>query len=274
MKFNYIYKKFKDIGFLLFFIKAMSVLLSKIEEKIISRKLSPHKNKDYEIEVNDINFKMSFSDYKIKGAILERIKGVREIDTTTLIKSILRSGDRVLEIGGCYGYFTMLMAWCVGDKGKVLSIEGLPRNFDILSSNISKNNFDNISCHNFFVGSEGTKIKFPKEANHPYEGINNYKNNISLDDNFDEINCININNFLYEKNFFPTHIFMDIEGFEVNAIEQLSEKFLIDYSPTLVFEDHSQFYTKEKNLAYLRDKLHKLGYETRKIYGNILCFKN
>lgn len=220
----------------------------RLADKIKKRRYSKYKN-SFKIRVDDDFFEMSFLQEKIGKAILERIEGVRETETTSIIKGILRPGNRVLEIGGCYGYFTMLMENAVAPNGKVVSIEGVASNFEILKHNIKLNGCKNIDCYNYFIGNNE----------------NEYKNQ--------SVDCINIAQFLNKIEFEPTHIFMDIEGFEVDAIEQLCENYLKTHSPTLVFEHHEVVYLPEKGLKYIREMLKKKGYVVRKVYGNIVAFK-
>ena len=67
---------------------------------------------------------------------------------------------------------------------------------------------------------------------------------------------------------------MDIEGFEVEAIEHLSEEYLCTHNPIIVFEHHEKFYNGGKGLDYLNSLLAKCDYTTRRVYGNIIAFKS
>lgn len=268
--------KLKDLGILIFIAKSIKILGIKLET--IIKKYRYSKNKKYfNIQVDDDAFKMSFLNVGIDKPIHERIDGEREPETTSIIKSILRPGNQVLELGGCYGYFTMLMANAVGPNGKVVSIEGLPNTFEILKHNINLNKFKNIEFYNYFIGKKNNKIKFNLTDKSPYEGIKKY-NNPSL--NYEKkgksihVKCINLSDFLDQIGFQPTHIFMDIEGFEIDALEQLSEKYLINNSPTFVFEHHEIFYKYGKGLDYIRQLLTENGYIVRKVCGNIIAFKS
>ena len=68
----------------------------------------------FNIEVDDISFRMSFMDYYLDPCIIQRIEGRREPETVAIIKSLVRNGSKVLELGGCYGYFTAIMSKCAG----------------------------------------------------------------------------------------------------------------------------------------------------------------
>jgi FkbM family methyltransferase len=169
------------------------------------------------------------------------------------------------------------MANAVTSSGKVVSIEGLPNNFKILKNNINLNKCKNIDLYNYFIANKSNKIIFGKTDRHPYFGIEKFKKNLSHEFTTKEtvsVDCINIPNFLDKIQFKPTHIFMDIEGFEVDAVEQLCDKYLEINSPTLVFEHHDYFYENGKGIEYMRNLLISKKYIVRKVYGNLIAFKN
>ena len=126
------FKRFRELGAGLFLAKCLKVAGLRLEDAYLKKKrYGTEKNKVFDITVDDIKFKMSFKDYEVNKAIQERIDGVREPETTSIIRSMLKPGDNVLELGGCYGYFTQIMADSVGRSGKIVSIDGLPNNFKI-----------------------------------------------------------------------------------------------------------------------------------------------
>lgn len=239
-------------------------------------KLKPSPNKVYDITVDDVTMKLDFGSLPITKPIWQRIEGVREPETTAIIRALLRPGDRVLELGSCYGYFSLLMSASVGSTGRVLGIEGLPEYFKILTRNVKRNQPNNIELINAFVGSQQTSIDFELGAYSPYKSINLYNEGKTLDNSVRKVTvpCINLHDFLVEKNYNPTHIFMDIEGFEVEAIEQLSEEYLCINNPVVVFEHHEKFYDDGKGLDYLNSLLATCGYTTRRVYGNVIALKS
>lgn len=271
------FEKLRKLGIILFIAKAIKSIGIRLETSVKQRRYSKNKNA-FNISVDDDEFQMSFLKYKIGKTIQERIEGIRETDTTSIIKSVLKPGNRVLEIGGCYGYFTMLMAKAVASEGKVVSIEGLPNNFEILKYNIQLNKFQNIDFYNYFIGNKGDVIRFKVDDTSPYNAIDEYqKGEHSVKKNdYDTVTveCINVAEFLQKIEFEPTHIFMDIEGFEIDALEQLCEQYLNVHSPMLIFEHHESMYLNGKGLGYIRELLEKNGYIARKVYGNIVAFKN
>lgn len=69
------------------------------------------------------------------------IKGEYESEEVDFVKSIIKPGDTVLDIGANIGFFTILMADLIGETGKSYSFEPLPRNFKLLNRSIEENGF-------------------------------------------------------------------------------------------------------------------------------------
>lgn len=64
--------------------------------------------------------------------------GYYEPQETALVRSILRPGMNFVDVGANWGYFTLLAASLVGERGRVLSLEPDPRLFRKLSGNITR----------------------------------------------------------------------------------------------------------------------------------------
>ena len=60
----------------------------------------------------------------------------------------------VIDIGANIGYFTLLFAKLVGDKGKVISFEPEPCNFLFLEKNIASNNFIRVNAQNLALSDK------------------------------------------------------------------------------------------------------------------------
>lgn len=65
--------------------------------------------------------------------------GCWEKAITDAIVARLKPGMTVIDVGANYGYYTLLSACCVGNKGRVYSFEPNPRTFQILTKNIEVN---------------------------------------------------------------------------------------------------------------------------------------
>jgi FkbM family methyltransferase len=231
----------------------------------------------HQIKVDEVAFKLSFLNYTLDKGITERIQGKREPNTVSVIRSLVKKGNKVLELGACYGYFTYLMSVCAGNKGKIVSIEGLPNNFRILKNNMNLNKCSNVSIYNYFISSssDNNSISFNKNSTSPYVDIERFlsQKKFSGVTDSDLVETIKISSFLRKINFCPDNVFMDIEGFEVDVIEDFHKNNFFSKKPTIVFEIHNSIYNKNKNLKYLKSLLKK-NYECRQDSGNLICIPN
>jgi FkbM family methyltransferase len=80
------------------------------------------------------------------GAFIAREKYYEPYVTREVCR-ILKYGSVFLDIGANIGYFSLLAASIVGDKGKVISIEPNPDNCELLKLSIKENGFNNITVH-------------------------------------------------------------------------------------------------------------------------------
>jgi FkbM family methyltransferase len=65
---------------------------------------------------------------------------------TELMRSRVKPGDVVLDIGANIGYYTLIFARLVGDAGKVYAFEPDPSNFKLLRKNVRANGHRNVVC--------------------------------------------------------------------------------------------------------------------------------
>lgn len=72
------------------------------------------------------------------------IKPHHEEFETEIFKKEIKKGDTVLDLGAHIGYYTLLAAKLVGEKGKVFAFEPEPTNFALLKKNIKINNHQNV----------------------------------------------------------------------------------------------------------------------------------
>ena len=231
-------------------------------------------NHRFDVRVDDDALMMSFADYPTDDeAIVERIEGRREPETVSLIRALVRPGASVVELGGCYGYFTLIMSQCAGPTGRVLSVEGTPNNFQILTNNLRQNNAVNVETINAFVTSKASVVTFDKEDRSPYGAIDRLDKSESLSEG-QGVPAIRLSEELTGRGICPDVIFMDIESFELDVIDDLSEGFFDGCRPTLVFELHPRMYAPGRDVRYIVDTLASAGYVCRRSGRNMIALSN
>lgn len=82
----------------------------------------------------------------------------------SLFRKCLRAGDTVADVGAHIGMYTLAAAQVVGSKGKVLAFEPSPRNFALLSRNISFNNLHAVTVFNQAVSDKLGTVSLHLEA--------------------------------------------------------------------------------------------------------------
>lgn len=63
---------------------------------------------------------------------------------TEIIRTIIKPGMTVVDVGAHIGYFTIFMANLVGENGRVFAFEPDPHNFSLLARNVTVNGLSNV----------------------------------------------------------------------------------------------------------------------------------
>jgi FkbM family methyltransferase len=98
---------------------------------------------------------------------LNIVRGRYERDEIALVRSVVRPGDTVVDVGAHVGFFTMQMASMVGPTGRVFAFEPFDPNADLLERSIAENRFgDRIVFTRGAVGAAAGRanLTFPPET--------------------------------------------------------------------------------------------------------------
>jgi len=196
------------------------------------------------VNVNDKDPSMrkTFQDYALNR--------IHEENTTKLFKQTVKEGDTVVDLGANIGYFTLLAASLVGEKGKVYAFEPEPRNYNYLAKNIELNSYNNVFAIQKAVSDKNAKTKLyicPYDTGHhtikQYEGIRDYKPEfLTKEEKFIEIETIILDDFFKDKEQLIDVIKMDVEGAEMLALSGMDKiikqsknlKMFIEFFPLLI----------------------------------------
>jgi FkbM family methyltransferase len=257
-------------------LRAIKGMITSAEQRFQLKKYSKYGPEHiFDITVDDLSLKMTFLGRDIGNAIMERIQGRREPTTVSVIRALVKPGSKVLELGGCYGYFTYIMASCAGAEGQVVSIEGTPNNYRILTRNIELNNLKNVSAYNLFITEKANHVTYASNDDGPYQAIDRL---LKVSENGTSANitvpAVRLSSFLNDIGFHPDYVFMDIEGFEIDVFKDFDHRYLSTHRPAVVFEIHKQFYQGGDNLDLIKEILTRHNYYYRKDGDNLLCFPN
>lgn len=146
-----------------------------------------------------------YGDYKVLYPRTSYHWFLKEVLVYDVYRSdLLRKDNTVLDLGATVGEFSILASKKVGTKGKVIAIEPNIDDYNLLVSNIKRNNCQNVIPVNLGVGAE------VKEAQ------------ITFQDRSFICKINTVENILNELNINATIDFvkMDIEGFEVGVLDK------------------------------------------------------
>jgi len=228
-------------------------------ELLNNRKLPRSKDRYVLREILGSNMYLDLDDKGISRDLL--VDGIRERENVEVVKRQLHEGDIVIDVGANIGYYVLLEAKLVGEKGRVFAIEPVPHNYDLLTRNMQANRCQMVEAFQFAVGD--------KPGYAPIQ-ISTHRNlcSIRLVDGYSERGLVKqqvdvevrtLDSFLSDKPY-PKLIRMDIEGYESYAIKGLEKTLEAKLPLTIMLEFHFPFMKPEESLETLH-RLKKANFE-------------
>jgi len=202
-----------------------------------------HKNKMIIKEVQGSKMHLNLDDFGLSKQLF--LNGIREPECTRIMKDQLRKGMTIAEVGANIGYYALMEAQIIGDKGKIYAIEPFPPNYELLKKNIELNSFDDrVDLHNIAISNEqGTTKLFLNEKHNLCNMLESGNS-----EGFVEVETKTLDDFIKGKKL-PDLIRMDIEGYEYYVLEGM-KKTLKDCSSCKMFIEVHPFQMFEKGLDY------------------------
>ncbi len=193
-----------------------------------------------------------------KDSLFLSVYGFHEKTETEIVKNEIREGDIVLDIGANIGYYTLLFAKLVGEKGKVYAFEAESSNFEILKKNVYENNYNNVILEQKAVSNESGTVKFyiGKDSNTENQL---FKPNVKHEEI--EVKSISIDGYFKELNPKIDFVKIDIQGAEPLVIEGMTKiieenkdlKIMLEWWPDAIRKygiDPSKHLTQLVNLGF------------------------
>jgi FkbM family methyltransferase len=172
----------------------------------------------------------------------------------------LREGDIVFEVGAYIGYHSMRLSELVGNTGKIVAIEAIPSNYDIMKKNIELNNLNNIIPINIAIWKNKGNISMnvdEDQKNSIAKNIINTKNVVGMP-------CNTIDNIFHELNLTKVDfIRIQTNGAEIEALEGMNKVF--EHKPKLLVA------VPYKNKDFIQKYLKSKGYVTKFTGHSILA---
>lgn len=131
-------------------------------------------------EINSIEFFNNHSIYKLSDGrkyiydpseLVSRLysipfTGTFESKETNYIKSIIEPGWTCIDVGACFGWYSVLLSRLTGVNGLVYSFEPIKNNYKYLIGNIEANSLTNVHAFNFALGEKDDSVNLylPKKG--------------------------------------------------------------------------------------------------------------
>lgn len=153
------------------------------------------------------------------------LEGERFVEERFLIKSLLKPGMTVVDVGANIGYYLMMFEQAVGKHGYVICIEPSEENLPELETNIKINGFGNVALHKVAIGMEEGSIGLRRGIN---SGIT------PLDKGTYQVPLKRLDTLVTGKVDF---LKIDVEGYEGQVLQGAMDLLKRDL-PTLFLELH------------------------------------
>lgn len=151
-----------------------------------------------------------------------------EVRLAKFLINRLDEGDTFIDVGGHYGYFSLLASKLVGQNGKVECFEAAPNTYSILKKNAELR--PNIYSHHVAISDGNETLKFYEFPNLYSEyntmDVTQFENEPWYKDNKPvkvEIPSIKLDNFLTEESILKPLIKIDVEGAEFKVINGMKD---------------------------------------------------
>lgn len=139
----------------------------------------------------------------------------REFNTMLLFKEVIKSGDKVIEVGGHIGYISIFFSYLVGSLGSVIVFESGGNNLPYLRKNIEANGLDNTKLLEYAIGDSKGEALF-------YEDDLTGQNN-SLVKDFEGLKSNTVNSYvpvrINERKVIVTTLDAEFFDIEINFIK-------------------------------------------------------
>lgn len=175
-------------------------------------------------------FKMSTDWTRYRGYVY----GNWEPVATQAIISNAKRGMCAFDIGAHLGYYSLLLAKCVGPQGRVVSFEAAPGNFCTLQQNILINSLDNVELVNLAVFSKSGTIGMSVS---PECFSGDWSINRQTQGDRIQVQTVSLDQFCQAKSVFPNFLKIDVEGTEYDVLVGGRET-IGKSRPTMLIELH------------------------------------
>jgi FkbM family methyltransferase len=186
--------------------------------------------------------------------------GAYEPSVQRAFVEVLTTGAVCWDIGAHIGFFALLASRLVGSSGHVHALEPMPANRQRLMRNLSLNDVENVSVHDFALSSDsGNALLRSNQSSSTWSLIEGGDDGVSVP--------VSTLDALLDELAAPDLVKIDVEGAEVDVLRG-GRRLLIESRPRLIVE-----YSSETSVEAARGLFD--GYETTALTaGHLLHIPN
>lgn len=185
----------------------------------------------------------------------------------------IESNDIVVDIGACFGVFTLFAARKT--KNTVFALEPHPENFELLSRNIQTNGFKNIVTYRVAISYRTASKKFY---------MTNIKEGSTLDNHnifgtlnkYIEVPAISLSEFMDNNNLGRVDFLkIDVEGHE-DAILMSTPRNYLSRIRKIAMEFHNVGQLKHEKIQKYMENIGfttKLNWDSKSPFGYVYCWR-
>jgi FkbM family methyltransferase len=190
------------------------------------------------------------------GKLMRVLLGTYEKEQTLAFEQLVKPGAVMFDVGAHVGYYTLLSSKLVGDQGKVVAFEAMPRNAAYLRQHVSRNRCANVEV------IEGAVSKGPGTARFA-RGTGTGTGKLS-DGGPIEVRTMSLDDVAAERGLSPTFIKIDVEGAEELVLDGAA-RVLRESRPVIFLSTHGPDLH-----ARCCKRLSALGYSLAPLVGSSL----
>lgn len=207
------------------------------------------------IRIGNFLYKHCFPLYNISYS---RFKNKNDKTEIEVLKSIIKPGDNVLDIGSNIGFYAKILSSLAGNKGTVYCFEPDKVNFKHLKNNTK--GISNIILFNNAVSDKEQVLKVYKSkllnVDHRTYPVNNY-------DSVEEITAVSIDELIRSNEIKNISVIkIDIQGYELTAFKGMQHLLSTSHNLKIIAEYWPHGFKRAGTTAVeFFDFFHKLQYQ-------------
>lgn len=124
--------------------------------RFLSRTLMPEDGLPLRIHGHKM-FTQGLRSFKLSDEVM--LSDSYEREQTILFRRLVGGGMTVVDVGADVGYYTLLAARAVGEKGRVFAFEPEPQNYNLLLRNVRVNGYRNVVLLRKAVSDRAGRVK-------------------------------------------------------------------------------------------------------------------